>query len=146
MVSCTKHSSPKKRIVLDGGGKGGNPEVKVINQCFGLNKSARDRCLNIFYPNDINISIYPYNGNIIRLAGRKSSIELMEFNLSKDDRFILYLDSSTIDLPVSCNIKGAKFSKYRKTLVVDMLVDNISNRVTIKDKNGRVLIDYSIVK
>ena len=146
VTSCTKNISNNQKIALGGGGKGGNPEVKVINECFKLKSKARDICLDSFYPNDINISIYPYNGDIIRLAGRKSSIEKREFDLSQEDRFILYIDTTNIELPISCNIQTAKRSLDKNSLVIDIAVKDIVKQVTIQDKNGRVLLDYSIVK
>ena len=136
----------KTFLVENGRGKGGNSEVKTIDQCFKFKTQARNKCLNIFYPNNINITIYPQSGEIIKLAGRKSSIEKRKFNLGGEDRFILHLDISTVKLPIHCNIKTAKLSPDKNTLIVDIDVKDIKNQVTLYDKNNRLLLEYTIKK
>ena len=142
-----KETLNKKTFLVETGrGKGGNSEVKTINQCFKFKSQARNECLNIFYPDNINITIYPQSGEIIKLAGRKSSIEKREFNLGGEDRFILHLDISTVELPVNCNVKTAKLSQDKNILIVDMDVKDIKNRVTLYDKNNKLLLEYIITK
>jgi len=151
-TSCTltthnKSNLNKKIIVQNGRGKGGNSEVKIINQCLKkIKNQERDKCLDIFYPNNINITIYPSTREIIKLAGRTSSIEKREFNLGGEDRFILHLDISEVELPVNCNIKTAKLSHDETSLVVDIDIKDIKKRVTLYDKNNKLLLDYTIIK
>lgn len=139
----------KERIFVDndrGRGKGGNSEVRNINQCFYFTGHQVDKCLNIFYPNDINITIYPSTEKSIKLAGRTSSIERREFNLGGEDRFILHLNTSKVVLPVSCNIRTTKLSQMENSLVIDIPVKDIKNSILLYDKNHRLILDYTIEK
>jgi len=126
--------------------KGGNPEVKSINECFTKKDKARENCFNLFYPGDIKIYTYPSYGTKIKLAGRKSSIERKKFRLIGQERFIIYIDVSQIKIPIKCNIKSAKQSKYKNTITIDIPVKDIKNRVILKDNMGKILIDYQVEK
>jgi len=125
---------------------GGNPEVKVINQCFKLKGDKQTHCLNIFYPGDINITIYPPTSKSIKLAGRKSSIERGTFNLKGQKRFILSVDTSNAKLPISCNINTAKKITDGSNLVIDIAVKDIKKQITLKDRDGKLLLVYTIRK
>ena len=63
----SKIETKLSQVILLGEGEGGNPEVN-LNQCFGLKNEARQGCFDIFYPDDINITIYPRRGDIITLV------------------------------------------------------------------------------
>ena len=146
LTACVSPSPKDTPILASGGaGQGGNPEVN-LNQCFGLKNQARQRCFDIFYPGDINLSIYPSGGKVIRLAGRRSLIETGDFNLTGKDRFIFYLDISKVKLPIDCNVKSAKLSRYGESLVVDVETKNIENNITLTDREGKVILNYNIVK
>ena len=146
LTACVS-TSPKDTPILasGGGGQGGNPEVN-LNQCFGLKNQARQRCFDIFYPGDINLSIYPNSGEVVRLAGRKSSVEEGEFNLKGKERFVFYVDTSKAKLPISCNVKSAKLLQNKESLVVDVETKNIENNITLTDREGKVILNYNIVK
>ena len=149
LTSCSSISTNDTILPLmlaNGGGKGGNPEVNNINRCFRLKNREKQSCFDIFYPEDINITIYPNDGDIIRLAGRKSSIERREFNLVGKDRFIFYVDTTNVKLPISCNIEGVELSQDRDTLVVDISTKNIADNITLKDGEGKVILDYKVIK
>jgi hypothetical protein len=125
---------------------GGNPEVKSISQCFKFKKKARIACFNNIYPGDANITTHPMYGEKIRLAGRTSSIERGLFDLRGEQKFIISVDISEVRLPINCNIKEAKLFKYGTDLVIDIDVKDIKSRVTLQDRDGRVLLDYKIDK
>lgn len=147
--TSTKESSRlPKSVLADGGGgrgQGGNPEVN-LNRCFGLKSKERQSCFDIFYPNDINLSIYPSSGEVIRLAGRKSSVEKGEFNLKDKERFIFSVNTSNVKLPIRCNIKSAKLLQAKESLVVDVATREIKNNITLTDREGKVILNYSIRK
>ena len=147
--TSTKESSIlPKSVLADGGGgrgQGGNPEVN-LNRCFGLKAKERQSCFDIFYPNDINLSIYPSSGEVIRLAGRKSSVEKGEFNLKDKERFIFSVNISNVKLPIRCNIKSAKLLQDKESLVVDVATKEIKNNITLTDREGKVILNYSIRK
>ena len=131
------------RVVLAGGG---NPEVKNISQCFKLEKKERINCFNKYYPEDVNITTYPPYRERIILAGRKSSIEKREFNLEGQEKFVIYLDISNVKLPISWNIKTAELLNEKGDLVVEIEVKDIKSKVTLQDKDGKVILDYTVVK
>jgi len=128
---------------------GGNPEVKnnnnIINKCFQLKGKAKPICLDRFYPGDLNITIFPQLNSQIKLAGRRSSIEKGTFQLKQQDRFILSVDTSNIRLPIYCNIT-AKITKYGSNHVIDIAVKDIRNQITLRDKDGKLLLEYNIIK
>jgi len=147
-ISTKESSILPKSVLADGGsgrGKGGNPEVN-LNRCFGLKSKERQRCFDIFYPNDINLSIYPSSGEVIRLAGRKSSVEKGEFNLKDKERFIFSVNTSNVKLPISCNVERAKLLQKGESLVVDVASREIKNNITLTNREGKVILDYSILK
>ena len=146
-VSTSTDETPilPKNLLANGGGQGGNPEVN-LNQCFGLKSQARQTCFDIFYPDDINLSIYPRSGEVIRLAGRKSSVEKGEFNLKEKERFIFSVNTSNVKLPISCNIESAKLLQERESLVVDVASREIKNNITLTNREGKVILDYSVLK
>ena len=151
LTSCVSTTTNETRILSQnmlvdgGGGQGGNPEVN-LNQCFGLKSQARQRCFDIFYPDDINISIYPNSGEVIRLAGRKSSITKGEFNLKDKERFIFSVNTSKVKLPIKCNVKSAKLLQDRDSLVVDVATKEIKNNITLTNREGKVILNYSVLK
>ena len=145
LTACVSTSTNETRVLANGGGQGGNPEVN-LNQCFGLKAQARQTCFNIFYPGDINLSIYPNSGEVIRLAGRKSFVEKGEFNLRDKERFIFSVDTSKVKLPVSCNVESAKLLQDRDSLVVDVASREIKKNITLTNREGKVILDYNILK
>jgi len=151
-TSCTTKTYQTDNIhqknILAGKGKnkGGNPEVKIINDCFKLKNEARNSCLNIFYPDKLNIIVYPPSGEIIRLAGRKSSIERREFDLKGEDKFIFYLDISRVNLPIRSNVISSKYFFDKRDLVIDVDVKKIRKDIILYDGDNRVLLEYKIVK
>jgi hypothetical protein len=129
---------------------GGNPEVTntptILAQCFKLQKRAREACFNLFHPGNINILTYPNYGEKIRLAGRKSAIEKKEFNLVGQERFIIAVDISKVQLPIKCNIPSALRSSDKDTITFDIPVKDIENSVIFSDRRGRLLLNYTVVK
>ena len=125
---------------------GGNPEVKVVNQCFKLQGKVKFLCLNKFYPGDVNITIFPYDSSTIRLAGRKSSVERGTFRLKNQNRFVISVDVSNTNLPISCNISTAEITKYGSNQVIDIAVKDIKDKITLHDNNGKLLLEYTITK
>jgi CTP-dependent riboflavin kinase len=125
---------------------GGNPEVNVINKCFKKKGEKKFLCLDKFYPGDLNITIFPHTTNQIKLAGRKSSIEIGKFELKNQDRFILSVDVSNVKLPISSNIATAKITKYGSNRVIDIAVKDIRNQIILYDRYGKLLLKYTIIK
>lgn len=125
---------------------GGNPEVKVINQCFKLKGEAKTRCLDMFFPGDTNVTIYPPNSKKIKLAGRKSSIERGTFNLKNQNKFIISVELPNSEFQISCNIKTAKIESKGTNQVIIIPVKDIDDKVTLRDRNGRILLEYTIVQ
>ncbi len=125
---------------------GGNPEVKVVNQCFQLQGEAKFLCLDKFYPGDLNITIYPNFNKNIKLAGRKSSIEKGTFKLKNQNKFVLSIDTTNIKLPILCNINTVKITSYNSNQVIDIDVKDIKDKITLKDNSGKLLLEYTIIK
>ena len=123
---------------------GGNPEVQ-LNKCLDKKSKDRNICIDLFYPEDIEIGIYPPNGLRIKLAGRVSAIERKELYLGTQKRVILSIDSSNIKLPITLNVKAKQF-QYKNSLAIVIEVKDIEKSITLKDKEGKLLLDYSIIK
>ncbi|MCH9740550.1 MAG: hypothetical protein K0U38_06890 [Epsilonproteobacteria bacterium] len=147
-TSCSSSSpqSEQKVIALEEtGNNGGNPEVKKIHKCFGYENEARSECLDKLFPEEINIKIYPPSGERVKLAGRNSSAEKVEFNLKGQERFIFNVETSQVKLPISCNVSTRLFQSDNR-LTVDVAVKDIDDKVTLYDREGKVLLDYTVVK
>jgi len=127
--------------ITNSSGNGGNPEV--LNHCFGLKKIAKNLCFDYYFPNK-NLLIHPTNGEAILLAGRGNCVERRELKLANDDRVLLYLDISNVKTPLSSNIKNSNFSYEKNTVVVDIETKEIKENIILKDKDGNIILEYSI--
>jgi len=147
-TSCS--NSYQKLSLTNKGGTGGNPEVnnqiKIINDCFTLKDKVQEACFNMFYPQNINIRIYPSTGALIQLVSRGSLVKKREFNLTKQTRFIINIDTSKIEIPISCNSNSVKYSQIKDSLVIDVKVKDLKKHFIVKDKNGQTILDYTIIK
>ena len=126
-------------------GAGGNPEVQ-LNQCLNQRGRARNICIDHFYPEDIKIGIYPKDGTRIKLAGRASAIEKRAFTINNQDRIILSIDTANVKLPLTVNIKPVKKLQYKNNLALIIETKDIKNSITLKDKEGKLLLDYKIIR
>jgi hypothetical protein len=102
--------------------------------------------LDIFFPSDTNVTIYPPNSKKIRLAGRKSSIERGKFNLENQNKFIISVELPNSEFQISCNIKTAKIESKGTNQVIIIPVKDIYDKVTLRDKNDKVLLEYTIIQ
>jgi len=128
-------------------GTGGNPEVQ-LNQCLNKKGKERNLCIDHFYPEDIEIGIYPKDGLRIKLAtiGRGSSTKKEELTLTTQDRIILSVDTTNIKLPLTINIKPIRRLQHKNNLALIIETKNIKNNIIIKDKEGKLLLDYKIIR
>lgn len=144
-TSCTTTPKPIKALSFalnNSDDKGGNPEV--LNSCFTLNEAAKNLCLNKFFPNEINLLIHPSHDVPIMLAGRGDSIEKRELTLENDELLLLYLDTTNVETPLSSNIKSSQYSYDQNTVVINIDVKDIKEKIILKDKNGKVILEYTI--
>jgi len=141
----TLHLTNLSIVPKVGGGTGGNPEVE-LNKCLNKTEKERNLCINIFYPEEINIGIFPSNGTRIKLAGRSSLIERKELIVKNQEKIILSIDTSKISLPIKVNIKSAKKLQYKNNLAIIINTKDINNTLIIEDKEGKVLLEYLIIK
>jgi hypothetical protein len=124
--------------------EGGNPEVQ-LHYCLPLKGQAKTECLNKLYPGEINLFIESNNGERILLAGRGDSTIKKEIDFKGSDIFILYLNTQNVKVPLSSNIEHKK-SEKGNSLIMIMEVKNIDKQVTLKDKEGNIVLDYTIIK
>ena len=144
-VACSSNHATTIKTALVSPGTGGNPEVKII-YCLGLRNKAKEACLDTLYPDNINILIHPSNGKQLKLAGRGNSVERASIQFENDDVYLIYLDTLNIKLPLTSNIKFTKFRQKGNSLVVEMAVKDIGSSITLKDKEGKTVLDYIIIK
>jgi len=120
-----------------------------IPSCFTVTKEARSLCLNkIFRNNDeVKLLIHPQEGEVIKLAGRGQSVQKRTFNIKDDTRILLYIETSNLKMPLSCNVVSAKLTenKKRDKVVVDIAIKDIKEHIQLRDKEGKLLLDYSII-
>jgi hypothetical protein len=128
--------------VTNSSGNGGNPEV--LNHCFGLKKMAKNLCFDSFFPDKSNLLIHPNHGEPVMLAGRGSRVEKRVLKLNNDDRVLLYLDISTVKVPLSSNVKDSLFTYDNNTVVVNINAKEIKENIVLKDKEGNVVLEYCI--
>jgi len=123
-------------------GIGGNPEVYIAHNCL-KNKSAQT-CLEKLFNDERKVYIQSYE--TIKLAGRGSSVEEATITFEDDDLFMLYLDTSNVEKPLSTNIKKRKLSTDNNSLLFIFPVTEIADEIIIKDKRGEVVLKYKILK
>jgi hypothetical protein len=144
-TACTTMTKPVKAVNLalnNSDDKGGNPEV--LNHCFALSKTAKSLCFDRFFPGNINLLIHPSHGIPIMLAGRGESIEKRELKLNNDDLVLLYLEITNVKTPLSTNVKSTQFSYDKNTVVINIDVKKIEETIIIKDKNGKIVLEYTV--
>jgi len=146
ITACkTSTTVPYKVSINKVKGIGGNPEV-YLNQCLNKKGRERDICIDYFYPEDIEIGIYPKDGLHIKLAGRSSSVKRKELIIDTQDRIILSIDTTNIKLPITSNINPIKKLQHKNHLAIIIEVKDIESSITLKDKKGKLLLDYKIIK
>jgi len=144
-TACTAPHQPAKTalaVMEKSAGKGGNPEV--LNHCFGLKKVAKNLCFDSFFPNNSNLLIHPNHGEPVMLAGRGSRVEKRVLKLNNDDRILLYLDISSVKVPLSSNVKDSSFTYDQSTVVVNMNTTEIKENIVLKDKEGNIVLEYRV--
>ena len=144
-VACSSNQATTIKTTLVSPGTGGNPEVKII-YCLGLENKAKEVCLDSLYPDNINILIHPSNGKRLKLAGRGNSVEKATVRFKNDDVYLIYIDTLNIKLPLTSNVESTQFRQKGNSLVVEMNVKNIKSTITLKDKEGKTVLDYTIIK
>jgi hypothetical protein len=144
-VACSSNQATTIKTTLVSPGTGGNPEVKII-YCLGLKNKAKEVCLDSLYPDNINILIHPSNGKRLKLAGRGNSVEKATVRFKNDDVYLIYIDTLNIKLPLTSNVESTQFRQKGNSLVVEMNVKNIKSTITLKDKEGKTVLDYTIIK
>ena len=144
-VACSSNHATTIKTALVNPGTGGNPEVKII-YCLGLKNKAKEACLDKLYPDNINILIHPSNGQRLKLAGRGNSVERASIHFEDDDVYLIYLDTLNIKLPLTSNVESTKFRQKGNSLVVEIDVKNIKSTIILKDKEGKTVLNYTIIK
>jgi len=144
-VACSSNQATTIKTTLVSPGTGGNPEVKII-YCLGLKNKAKEVCLDSLYPDNINILIHPSNGKRLKLAGRGNSVEKATVRFKNDDVYLIYIDTLNIKLPLTSNVESTQFRQKGNSLVVEMNVKNIKSTITLKDKEGKIVLNYTVIK
>ena len=144
-VACSSNQATAIKTTLVSPGTGGNPEVKII-YCLGLKNKAKETCLDTLYPDNINILIHPSNGKRLKLAGRGNSVEKATVRFKNDDVYLIYIDTLNIKLPLTSNVESTQFRQKGNSLVVEMAVKDIKSTIILKDKEGKTVLDYSIIR
>ena len=126
---------------------GGNPEVynKKINLCFSLKRSAKEECLEQIYKG-IDIVVIQDENRPIVLAGRGEPKD-KKIKLTKEDRrVVIYLDTTNVKKPIRVNIKEFKKSETHTKLILDISKEDIKDSIILKDRDGKLLLKYEIIK
>jgi hypothetical protein len=145
-TGCYQKNSPLKTTLTLHGQDGGNPEVHKIHQCLKLKNRAKAQCFNKLFPTKTYLVIHPNNGKALKLAGRGNSVEKRQISFNQNDEvFVMYIDTSNVKMPLSSNIESTKSSEEKGSLVLSIPVKDIGNKVTLKDKEGKLLLDYTII-
>ncbi|CAA6812424.1 MAG: Unknown protein [uncultured Sulfurovum sp.] len=145
MSGCVTNAIPIK-IATVKPEEGGNPEVN-LNLCLKETHQARIKCLDRFFPMGPNIFIVPTDGKRILLAGRGESIERTEIILKKTDEIILLnIDTRNVKIPLSINIATAKPSQKGNSLVFTIPVQEIKEKIILRDQEGNIVLQYRVIR
>lgn len=146
-TGCYKKNTPTQTTLALKGQNGGNPEVHKIHQCLKLKNQAKAECFNKLFPTKTYLVIHPNSGKALKLAGRGESVEKRQISFNKNDEvFVMYIDTSNVKMPLTSNIETTKRSQEKGSLVLSIPVKDIKNKITLKDKEGKLLLDYTIIK
>jgi len=132
-----------KILIIDGG----NPEVynKKMNICFSLRNKTKAQCLNKIYK-AIDILVLQNNDKPIILAGR-SIVKEKNIILKKEEkRILIYINTKNVKQPIKLNIKSLRKVKNGDTTILDIEIKNIEDTLTIRDREGKLLLKYNIIK
>jgi len=123
-------------------GKGGNPEVYIAHNC--LKGKLAKTCLEKLFSDERKSYIQSYE--IIKLAGRGASVEKATIEFEDDDLFLLYLDTSNVDTPLSINIKGEENASDSHSVLFILPVKEIDKEIIVKDKKGNIVLQYKVLR
>ncbi|CAA6813292.1 MAG: Unknown protein [uncultured Sulfurovum sp.] len=123
-------------------GTGGNPEVYIAHQC--LKGKSAESCLQNLFLNKKEAYIESYE--VIKLAARGNGIEKATITFEGDDLFLLYLDTSNIETPLSVNINLAEMSSDHNSVLFMLPVEEINEEIIVKDKQGNIVLQYQVDK
>lgn len=125
---------------------GGNPEVN-LNLCLQKTHENKVKCLDRIFPNSPSILLLPQgDGKRILLAGRGESIEKAEVTVKESNLLLINLDTINVKVPLSSNVKLTKKSQKGNNLILAIAIKDIEDKVTLKDKEGNIVFDYTIIK
>ena len=143
--SLSHQGTEKKSIVSsqeNGEGVGGNPEVYIAHQC--LKGKSSQTCLEKLFVDERKVYIQSYQ--VIKLAGRGTSIEKATIQFKGDDLFLLYLDTSKLIIPLNTNIKSTKVSTDNNSALFILPIKEIGKEIIIKDKQNNVVLHYKVFR
>jgi len=152
ILSCSNNITPIKKVTKtvyyaqgeEEPGQGGNPEVRLIHNCFNLSEKNAVSCLNNIFKDDYHASIISDSFKPILLAGRATSIDKRNINLSDERSLVLYLETSKVKTPLSSNVEGTTYAYEKNKVVVLIPVQNINEKVILKDANAKLLLEYEL--
>lgn len=134
------------KLVSSDYGEGGNPEVE-LNICVQKAFEKKRKCLERLFPSKPSILLVPEaDGQRILLAGRAESVDRREITIKGEEILLLNIDISNVQAPLSSNIKTTKYYRMQNSLVLSIPVEDIHTKVTLKDKEGNIVLDYTIIK
>jgi len=124
---------------------GGNPEVnnQKMNLCFSLKNGAKAQCLNQIYK-DVDILVLPNGNRPIVLAGRGELKEKTITFTKEERRVVIYLNTKNVKKPIKLNITQFKKSISRDRVILDIAKEDIKDTLTLKDREGKLLLKYKI--
>lgn len=144
MTGCSTTATPIKLSSIKAE-QGGNPEVN-LNLCLQEIHAEKIKCLDRHFPTSPNILLLPADGKRILLAGRGESVDRRDVIIKDDDILLLNIDTSNVKMPLTANVKTDKDSEKGNNLVLAIAVENIEDKITLKDKEGNLVLEYRIMK
>ena len=127
---------------------GGNPEVynNKMNLCFSMKKMAKAQCLEQIYKNIDILVLQEKNDKPIVLAGRGAGKDKVANLKEEDKRVIIYIDSKNVKQPIKLNITPFKKSQNGDRVIFDIAKEDIKDTLTLRDREGKLLLRYKIIK
>ena len=121
---------------------GGNPEVYNAHQC--LKSRSTERCLKNLFKDERKT--YLESNESIKLASRGSSVERATITFKGDDLFLLYLDTSNVERPLTTNVPFTQTSRDGDSVLFLFPVKEIGEEIIVRDRNESVVLHYRVIK
>ena len=128
-----------------------NGEVEFTDNCFKSTESA-EKCIKNIYPNIDLDAVLVANTfiekaiNTITGSRGGSNTFKQDINLTQQKHLIIYADISKVKKPITVNISNAILTQNQTRLSIKMDIEDIKDKIILRNRENKILVEYKIIK